>query len=215
LSKIVTRDVAGSLNSTAGTTFRLEFFLNQSCDPSGFGEGETFVGFTAVSTDAWGNASFTASYPTTDPQLRFVTATAIQEAADHSSFSPDELDAQLLPVLPVARVHSPLPVEPLPVRLRSLAEALEIGARVKLTHMRLYDLLPVDPGVEVLRCAQDDRTAACVVGTGSYWVAPFSSACLAAAASSPKAGASLTARSASTLRSRVDPTARRPAISRL
>jgi hypothetical protein len=53
--------------------------------------------------------------------------------------------------------------------------------------MRLYDLLPVDPAIEVLRYAQDDKTAASVVGTGSYPVAPFSSACLAAAASSPKA----------------------------
>lgn len=79
--------IEGTLNSSPNQTFRLEFFLNQSCDPAGFGEGETFVGFTAVSTDAWGNASFTASFPTTDPGLRFVTATATDPNHNTSEFS--------------------------------------------------------------------------------------------------------------------------------
>ena len=34
--------VAGTLNSTPNTTFTLEFFSNTECDPSGYGEGETF-----------------------------------------------------------------------------------------------------------------------------------------------------------------------------
>ncbi len=31
--------IEGTLNSTPNTTFRLEFFSNPSCDPSGFGQG--------------------------------------------------------------------------------------------------------------------------------------------------------------------------------
>jgi hypothetical protein len=36
--------VTGTLNSTATTTFRLEFFANAACDPSGHGEGEDIPG---------------------------------------------------------------------------------------------------------------------------------------------------------------------------
>jgi CSLREA domain-containing protein len=50
--------VSGTLNSTASTTFRLEFFVNPACDTSLHGEGKTFIGFGTVTTDAGGNASF-------------------------------------------------------------------------------------------------------------------------------------------------------------
>jgi hypothetical protein len=42
--------ISGTLNSSAGTAFRLEFFASSSCDPSTNGEGETFIGFANVST---------------------------------------------------------------------------------------------------------------------------------------------------------------------
>ena len=35
--------VVGSLNSTPSSTFRVEFFANTVCYPSGNGEGETFL----------------------------------------------------------------------------------------------------------------------------------------------------------------------------
>ena len=40
--------VQGTLNSTATTTFRLEFFSNAACDASGNGEGRTFIGAASV-----------------------------------------------------------------------------------------------------------------------------------------------------------------------
>ena len=60
LSKVTTSgsdiDIDGSLNSTPSTTFRIEFFANTAPDPSGNGEGERYLGFKSVTTDAGGNA---------------------------------------------------------------------------------------------------------------------------------------------------------------
>ena len=51
--------VVGSLNSTATTWFLIEFFSNSSCDASGNGEGQTFLGSHIYTTDGSGNVSFT------------------------------------------------------------------------------------------------------------------------------------------------------------
>ena len=50
--------LAGSLNSTPNTVFRLEFFGNAGANSSGFGEGGFFLGSTDVTTDASGDASY-------------------------------------------------------------------------------------------------------------------------------------------------------------
>ena len=51
--------VAGTLNSTPDSSFRIEIFGNAACDGSGNGEGEQFLKAVTVTTDAEGNASFT------------------------------------------------------------------------------------------------------------------------------------------------------------
>ena len=50
--------IAGTLNSTPSTTFPLDFFTNATPDPSGFGEGQTYIGTLTVTTDATGNVPF-------------------------------------------------------------------------------------------------------------------------------------------------------------
>jgi len=50
--------ISGTLNSIASKQYRLEFFASVDCHKSGFGEGQTLLGFANVSTDASGNASF-------------------------------------------------------------------------------------------------------------------------------------------------------------
>jgi len=80
-----TTSVQGSLNSTANTSFSLQFFSSPVCDPSGHGEGQTFLGSTPVTTDGAGNASFAASLPATAGS--FVTATATDPAGNSSEFS--------------------------------------------------------------------------------------------------------------------------------
>ena len=78
--------ILGTLNSSANTTFRLEFFSNAACDGSGNGEGQTLLGSMSVTTDGTGNASFTASMPLTTVGSA-VTATATDPNNNTSEFS--------------------------------------------------------------------------------------------------------------------------------
>ena len=67
--------IEGTLNSALNTTFRLEFFSNTELDPSGHGEGETYIGSTDVRTDANGDVSFSVTLPVVVPPGHFITAT--------------------------------------------------------------------------------------------------------------------------------------------
>jgi parallel beta-helix repeat protein len=70
--------IQGTLN--AGIPFasgcRIEFFSSPACDPSGFGEGETFLGSADVRTDAFGNAPIDATFPAQNSAGNAITATA-------------------------------------------------------------------------------------------------------------------------------------------
>lgn len=80
--------VEGTLNSTPSTFFTLEFFANDTCDPSGNGEGEEFVFTRSVTTDANGDASFSYTPPSTMEPGFFLTATATDNGTtDTSEFS--------------------------------------------------------------------------------------------------------------------------------
>ena len=79
--------IDGTLNSAASAQFRLEFFSNSVCDPSGFGEGENFLGSTGVTTDGGGNASFAVTFPTPVPAGQFVTSTVTDPDGNTSEFS--------------------------------------------------------------------------------------------------------------------------------
>ncbi len=50
--------ITGTLNSTASTNYRIEFYSNATGDGTGYGEGQTFIGVSDVTTDGFGNASF-------------------------------------------------------------------------------------------------------------------------------------------------------------
>jgi hypothetical protein len=68
--------IQGTLNSAPFGAFDLRFFSSPAADPSGFGEGETYVGQTNVVANDAGNAafSFTTNTPISGGQV--VTATA-------------------------------------------------------------------------------------------------------------------------------------------
>jgi hypothetical protein len=77
--------ISGTLNSLASRSFRIEFFANTSCDPSGFGEGETFIGTTTVTTDGSGNASFGPLVLAVPPAQAVITATATDNVTSNTS----------------------------------------------------------------------------------------------------------------------------------
>ncbi|MEI7686260.1 MAG: Ig-like domain-containing protein, partial [Planctomycetota bacterium] len=54
--------IAGSLNSVAVGSYRIEFFANDTADASGYGQGQRYLGFITVTTDASGNVSFSATF---------------------------------------------------------------------------------------------------------------------------------------------------------
>lgn len=79
--------VTGTLNSIASSAYTLEFFANTTCDASGYGQGQTFIGAAAVTTDASGNTSFgplTFAAPAGQP---VITSTATDVAGNTSEFS--------------------------------------------------------------------------------------------------------------------------------
>jgi hypothetical protein len=79
--------VAGSLNSAANTTFRIDIFSNSVCDGSGNGEGQTYLGSTIVATNAGCTANFNINLIANVPVGQHITATATDPANNTSEFS--------------------------------------------------------------------------------------------------------------------------------
>jgi hypothetical protein len=82
-----TTTIVGALNSTPNSNFRLEFYANTVADVSGFGEGQSYIGFTNVTTDIAGNAGFSIVLPFAVPVPEMVTATATDAGNNTSEFS--------------------------------------------------------------------------------------------------------------------------------
>ncbi|BBB28359.1 DUF4347 domain-containing protein [Neptunomonas japonica] len=60
----VNTTITGQINSNPNTTYRIEFFSSPvgTEDPSGHGEGETYLGYISVTTDINGDASINAVF---------------------------------------------------------------------------------------------------------------------------------------------------------
>ena len=79
-------EIVGTFDSAPSATYRLEFFGNDSLDPSNYGEGKTFLGSTDLTTNASGHADIAVSFPTLPGALR-VTSTATDPLGNTSEFS--------------------------------------------------------------------------------------------------------------------------------
>ena len=79
--------IDGRLNSTANTSFRIEFFANTEASSSGFGPGELYLGSGNVTTDGTGNTDFSITLPVSLPAGVSVTSTATSSAGSTSEFS--------------------------------------------------------------------------------------------------------------------------------
>jgi len=76
-----TLQIDGRLSSNANTDFRIDFFANSTCDPSGYGEGQVFLGsILNATTDAQGILDFTETFPDpVDPNMNWITFTATEK----------------------------------------------------------------------------------------------------------------------------------------
>lgn len=80
--------VGGSLSSTPGGLFRIEFFASRQRDPSLHGEGERYLGYVEAAADATGAAAYSASFDFTGlGDYPFLSATATDSAGNSSQFS--------------------------------------------------------------------------------------------------------------------------------
>jgi hypothetical protein len=78
--------IAGTLASSPGSTFTIDFYSSSSVDPSGYGQGEHYLGSVPVTTNGSGLASFSAAFAS-DSGRPFITATATDAAGNTSEFS--------------------------------------------------------------------------------------------------------------------------------
>ncbi len=81
--------IQGTLNSAASTSYVIQFFANAVADPTGYGQGQTYLGQITVTTDTNGNASFTAKFSASVLAGQFVSATATDPNGDTSEFAQD------------------------------------------------------------------------------------------------------------------------------
>lgn len=79
--------IAGSLNSKSNMTYRLEFFSNPSCDPSGYGEGKVFLGFVNATLTNSCLTNINVVLPVSVPVGHFITSSATDTNNNTSEFS--------------------------------------------------------------------------------------------------------------------------------
>src|SRR5207245_1836975 len=72
---------------TPRTNFRVEFFANPEPGPNEVAQGKVYLGFTTVTTDGNGNASFDASVPNPTNAGPVFTSTATADGGVTSAFS--------------------------------------------------------------------------------------------------------------------------------
>ncbi|MEW6157926.1 MAG: right-handed parallel beta-helix repeat-containing protein, partial [Verrucomicrobiota bacterium] len=78
--------IEGTLTSRPDTVYQVDFYSSITIDPSGHGEGQTWLGFAQISTDSSGTAVINANVPAV-PRGRFITATATDPTGNTSEFS--------------------------------------------------------------------------------------------------------------------------------
>ncbi|HQQ32628.1 MAG TPA: DUF4347 domain-containing protein, partial [Methylophilus sp.] len=79
--------ITGSLNSTASSYYRVEFFASTSQDATGYGEGQRYLGYANVSTNASGNATINTTLTATVAAGEFVSATATKSNSTYTTFT--------------------------------------------------------------------------------------------------------------------------------
>ncbi|WP_406700438.1 Calx-beta domain-containing protein [Singulisphaera sp. Ch08] len=80
--------ISGSLNgSRPDAAYVIQFFANTTADPSGFGEGELWLGTLPINTDGSGNAVFNVTLPSNVAPGAIISATATDPTGNTSQFA--------------------------------------------------------------------------------------------------------------------------------
>ncbi len=141
-----TTTVIGSRTGPPGFEAAIQFFANDGCDPSGYGEGARFLGQVFLSDLGDGVETFTAVLPVATPAGQVITAAAVAEDGSTSEFSACEdvvtVPPGLSPQVKALKVPKKVNVSDLrPVarvlRVRGQLDGLPSGELVTAT-MHLY-----------------------------------------------------------------------------
>ena len=81
--------ITGTLNAAASETFTIQFFSNVTADPSGYGQGQTYLGSISVTTNTSGNATFSATFNFGVAPGLAISATATDPNGNTSEFGLD------------------------------------------------------------------------------------------------------------------------------
>ncbi len=96
----VTR-VQGALDAAASLNYRIEFFDNATCDPSGHGEGANWLGSANATTDGSGHAGFSVDLPVLAVGRKVTaTATVVSGTEPVIDYSTSEFSACVTVVTP-------------------------------------------------------------------------------------------------------------------
>ena len=79
--------ITGTLTGTPLTLYEIEFFASDAVDPSGFGEGKTYLESISVLVDASGSVAFQIPMDDAIPVGQWITTTATDEAGSTTEFS--------------------------------------------------------------------------------------------------------------------------------
>ena len=82
-----TTNPQGILDASPNTTYSLDFYANNAPDPSGYEQGQFYLGSTTVTTDALGHGAFSAMLSAATTTSQWVSVTATDPAGNTSEFA--------------------------------------------------------------------------------------------------------------------------------
>ena len=146
VSKSKKTTIVGSLTGfAANSVYLIQFFSNKTADPSGFGEGQTYLGSLQVTTNGNGAVSFQAVFDVSVSAGQFISATATDPTNDTSGFAAD------VTVTSSASVSSSAAITSAAVVVDAIASESVLGTLSPAFIIRVIQSLPIWPSIRYRR----------------------------------------------------------------